>query len=382
MQRIDRTAVAVTAYTHNGGGALHEVEGRALRHGIEVGVLSAFASARGGANKLRRNGGYIAFDSMVASLDTASVGFDERAHEMAMKTAWSGVFVVCVTPFKESGAFDEMATRRLVDLLIDEGADGLIMAGSTGEWFSMSDAERIELFRVAADQNRGRVKLLAGVASLATGTSVSLTQAAKALGLDGVLLLPPPYVLPNDTELMAFFTAVDAVGLPIMLYNNPARTGVNLDAKWLRRLAALPNVVALKESAKDIGQIADSLREVGHELAVFTGIEPYIVPTLQRGGVGVAAMAPNVLGRQAIEFYRAAARGDWAATVRMQGAIDQLYTRMYGAGVNPYVVQKEAMAILGRPGGVPRPPLAPMTEPQRQALKTLLDKIISNQGSV
>ena len=162
---------------------------------------------------------------------------------MAMKTTWSGVFVVCVTPFKEDGAFDEAATRRLVDLLIDEGADGLIMAGSTGEWFSMSDAERIELFRVAADQNRGRVKLLGGVASLATGTSVSLTQAAKALGMDGVLLLPPPYVLPNDTELMAFFTAVDAVGLPIMLYNNPARTGVNLDAKWLRRLAALPHVV-------------------------------------------------------------------------------------------------------------------------------------------
>lgn len=295
---------------------------------------------------------------------------------MAKKIAWAGVFVVSVTPFKKDGAFDEAATRRLVDTLIDEGVDGLIMAGSTGEWFSMSDAERIELFRVATDQIRGRVKVLGGVASLATATSVALTHAAKDLGMDGVLLLPPPYILPNETELMAFFTAVDAVGLPIMLYNNPARTGVNLDAKWLRRLAGLRHVVALKESAKDIGQIADSMREIGEELAVFTGIEPYIVPTLQRGGVGVAAMAPNVLGRQAVDFYRAAARGDWAATVRMQGAIDQLYTRMYSAGVNPYVVQKEAMALLGRPGGVPRPPLAPMTEPQRAELKVLLDKIV------
>lgn len=287
------------------------------------------------------------------------------------------MFVVCVTPFKEGGAFDEEATRKLIDLLIDEGVDGLIMAGSTGEWFSMSDAERVELFRVAADQNRGRVTLLGGVASLATSTSVALTQAAQRLGMDGVLLLPPPYVLPNEAELMAFFSAVDAVGLPIMLYNNPARTGVNLDARWLRRLAGLKYVVALKESAKDIGQIADSLREVGDELAVFTGIEPYIVPTLQRGGVGVAAMAPNVLGRQAVEFYRAAARGDWAATVRMQGAIDQLYTRMYGTGVNPYVVQKEAMALLGRPGGVPRPPLLAMTATQRESLKSLLDTIVS-----
>ncbi|MEO7243340.1 MAG: dihydrodipicolinate synthase family protein [Variovorax sp.] len=297
-------------------------------------------------------------------------------HLMARRVDWSGVFVVCVTPFQKNMAFDEHAMRSLIDTLIAEGVDGLILAGSTGEWFSMSDAERIELFRVAVDQTRGRVKLLAGVASLATATSVALTEAAKQLGMDGVLLLPPPYVLPNEPELMAFFTAVDRVGLPIMLYNNPARTGVNLDAKWLRKLAVLPNVVALKESAKDIGQIADSLREIGEELAVFTGIEPYIVPTLQRGGVGVAAMAPNVLGAQAVEFFRAAARGDWAETMRRQPAIDQLYTRMYGAGINPYVVQKEAMALLGRPGGIPRAPLLPMSDAQRKDLRSLLDRIV------
>lgn len=292
---------------------------------------------------------------------------------MAKKIDWSGVFVVCVTPFKQDGSLDETASRALIDLLIKEGVDGLIFAGSTGEWFSMSDEERIELFRIAADHNKGRVKLLAGVAALATATSVKLAKAAKDLGLDGVLLLPPPYVLPNEAELMAFFTAVDAVGLPIMLYNNPARTGVNLDAKWLRKLTALNNVVALKESAKDIGQIADSLREVGEELAVFTGIEPYIVPTVQRGGVGVVAMAPNVLGSFAVDFFRAAARGDWAETVRRQPVIDQFYTRMYSAGINPYVVQKEAMTLLGRPSGVPRAPLLPMTDTQRASLKTLLD---------
>jgi 4-hydroxy-tetrahydrodipicolinate synthase len=151
---------------------------------------------------------------------------------------------------------------------------------------------------------------------------------------------------------------------------------VNLDAKWLRRLAALPNVVALKESAKDIFQIADSLREIGQERAVVSGMEPYVTPTLQRGGVGVVAMAPNVLGAQAVEFYRAAARGDSAETARRQVAIDQLYTRMYNAGINPYVVQKEAMALLGRPGGVPRPPLLPMNESQRANLRALLDAIV------
>jgi len=295
---------------------------------------------------------------------------------MAKRIDWAGVFVVTVTPFKGGGEFDEQATRKLIDTLISEGADGVVVAGSTGEWFSMSDDERIELFRVTVDQAGGRVKVLGGVASLCTEVTVKLTRAAKQLGMDGVLLLPPPYVLPNADELMAFFTAVDAVGMPIMLYNNPGRTGVNLDAKWLRKLAALPNVVALKESAKDIFQIADSLREIGQDLAVFTGMEPYIVPTLQRGGVGVVAMAPNVLGAQAIEFYRAAARGDSEETSRRQDAIDQLYTRMYNAGLNPYVVQKEAMVMLGRPAGVPRPPLLQLNDRQRDDLRALLDHIV------
>lgn len=295
---------------------------------------------------------------------------------MARRIDWSGVFVVTVTPFKKNGAFDEKATRDLIDTLIGEGVDGLVVAGSTGEWFSMSDEERVELFRVAIDQAKGRVKVLGGVASLCTATTVKLTQAAKTLGMDGVLLLPPPYVLPNADELMAFFTAVDAVGVPIMLYNNPGRTGVNLDAKWLRKLAGLSNVVALKESAKDIFQIADSLREIGEDLAVFTGMEPYVVPTLQRGGVGVVAMAPNVLGAQAVAFYRAAARGDSTEVARRQVAIDQFYTRMYNAGLNPYVVQKEAMSLLGRPGGHPRPPLLPLKDEQRADLQRLLDSLV------
>lgn len=295
---------------------------------------------------------------------------------MAKRIDWSGVFVVTVTPYMENGAFDEQGMRNLIDTLISEGVDGIVVAGSTGEWFSMSDEERVELFRVTVDQARGHVKVLGGVASLDTRTTVKLTKEAKRLDMDGVLLLPPPYVLPNADELMAFFAAVDAVGMPIMLYNNPGRTGINLDARWLRKLAELTNVVALKESTKDIFQLAESLREIGQDLAVFTGMEPYVVPTLQRGGVGVVAMAPNVLGAQAVEFYRAAARGDSAETMRRQEAIDQLYTRMYNAGLSPYVVQKEAMTMLGRPAGVPRPPLLPLNERQRADLRTLLDSIV------
>jgi 4-hydroxy-tetrahydrodipicolinate synthase len=294
---------------------------------------------------------------------------------MARRIDWKGLFVVAVTPFHEDGRFDEATARSLVDTLVADGADGIVLAGSTGEWFSMSDPEKVELFRVAIDQAKGRIKLLAGISAIATPSAVFLAQEAKRLGYDGALVLPPPYILPTERELLAFFAAVDAVGLPLMVYNNPPRTGVNLDARWLRKLMGFKSVVALKESAKDLGQIADTLKHVGGELAVFSGIETYLIPSLQRGGAGVVAMAPNVLGSKAIEFYRAAARGDWERAIALQPAIDELYAQMYSAGVNPYVVQKEAMRMLGRPGGWPRPPLMSMNESERSALRAVLARI-------
>ena len=288
------------------------------------------------------------------------------------RTSWSGVYVVCVTPFTEAGKFDEPQIRQLVDTLVADGVDGIILAGSTGEWFAMSDKERIELFRIAADQNKGRVKLLAGTTAIATPTAVQLTRAAKELGLDGTLILPPPYILPTERELLAYFEALDEVGLPIMIYNNPPRTAVNLDAKLLDRLLRFKNIVALKDSVKDLHQISATLRAHGDELAIFTGLETYIIPSVQRGGVGVVAMAPNVMGSEAVALYHHVAAGRWNEAVALQRKIDLLYDRMYGAGINPYVVLKEGMRLRGRPGGYPRAPLASMTRDERASLAALL----------
>ena len=289
-----------------------------------------------------------------------------------MRTSWSGVYVVCVTPFTEQGTFDEPQVRRLVDVLVADGAEGIVLAGSTGEWFAMSDDERIELFRVAADQNRGRVKLLAGTSAIATPSAVRITAAAKEMKLDGALVLPPPYILPTERELLAYFEALDEVGLPIMLYNNPARTAINLDAKLLEKFLRFKSVVALKDSVKDLAQIGATLRAHGNELAIFTGIETYIVPSVQRGAVGVVAMAPNVLGAEAITLFRHAAAGRWSEASAIQAKIDLLYDWMYGAGINPYVVLKEGMRLRGRPGGHPRAPLLAMTPDERSRFATLL----------
>jgi len=274
---------------------------------------------------------------------------------------WSGTFVVMVTPFAADGALDEAGARRLAETLVAEGAEGLVVAGSTGEWFSLSNAEREHLFAAVAAGVKGRARLIAGISAIGTGDAVALAGAAQALGYDGGMLLPPPYVLPSDRELLAYVEAVDAVGLPLMLYNNPPRTGVNLGAAWLKRLLRFRTVVALKDSVKDIAQTAETMRAVGEEIAVFTGLENYAVPLVQRGAAGVVAMAPNVMGAGAVRLA-ALARAHAAEADAIQARIDLLYHRMYAAGDNPYAVLKACMTRLGRPAGPPRPPILPVAD--------------------
>jgi 4-hydroxy-tetrahydrodipicolinate synthase len=283
--------------------------------------------------------------------------------------------VVTVTPFARNGDVDEGLVRQLVDMFAQEGADGLVVAGSTGEYFSLSDDERVQLFRLVADQNRGRMRLIAGTTEISTRRAVRLTAIARDLGYDGALVLPPPYVLPTVREVVDHFTALDEVGLPLMVYNNPARTGVNLNAEYLGRLIHLERFVALKESTKDLGEAAATLRKFRDEIAIFPGLETYLIPSLLRGAAGVVSMAPNVLGADAISLFRLAADQEFAKAAAVQERIDRLYARMYLGDYSPYVILKEAMGLLERPGGAPRDPLLPMTAADRTDLKGLLAEL-------
>lgn len=285
---------------------------------------------------------------------------------------WSGSYVVMVTPFAEDGALDLPQAAKLVETLIAEGADGIVVAGSTGEFFSMSEAEAEALYRTVVQAAKGRVTVIAGATAIVTAEAQRLAQAARNAGCHGGMLLPPPYVIPTERELITHISAVAEVGLPLMLYNNPARTGVNLDARLLGKLAAIEQVVALKESSRDVAQFAATLRAHRDRLAIFTGFESHVLPSITRGGVGVVAMAPNVMGADAIGLWRAAKAGDLASAARVQERIDLLYAAMYAGHTNPYVVLKEAMRMLGRPGGHPRPPLLPMTVGDRSALAAIL----------
>jgi 4-hydroxy-tetrahydrodipicolinate synthase len=294
---------------------------------------------------------------------------------MARKTEWSGVFAVSVTPFDAEGRIDEPAFRALMDRFAAEGVAGVIVAGSTGEWYTLSNDERVRLFAAARDQLKGRVRLIAGTSAIATADAVALTREAKRLGCDGAMVLAPPYALPNERELLGHFQAVAEVGLPIMVYNNPGRTQVTMTAPLVERLAAMPAVVALKDSSKDLYELARTLRTVGDRLAVFCGLEPYAMAMMGRGAVGTVSMAANILGATAVRFVEHIAAGRLAEARRLEAAIDRLYEAFYTGGHGAYVVIKACMNLVGRQAGLPRRPHLPVDDAGQARLRNILVEI-------
>jgi 4-hydroxy-tetrahydrodipicolinate synthase len=291
------------------------------------------------------------------------------------RTNWHGVFVPMVTPFTKDYKFDEKACRQIIEHLIADGVNGIIVAGSTGEWFTMTNEEKIRLFEVAKDQVKGRVILLGGSSAIATRDAVALTKAGKDIGLDGTLLLPPPYALPNEIEFLTFFETVGAVGLPIMVYNNPPRTSININAALIKKLTAVESIVALKDSVKDLYQMSETIRSVGDTLAIFCGLEPYAISCIERGAVGIVAMTPNVIGRRTADFYNYVVSKRWSEASEIERLIDRLYAVFYAPGNTAYVVIKECMNLIGRPAGWPRPPLLPVQEDKKMELKRLLEEL-------
>jgi 4-hydroxy-tetrahydrodipicolinate synthase len=293
-----------------------------------------------------------------------------------LRTQWKGVFPACVTPFAKDGAFDKDATRKMIDMFIAEGASGLIVAGSTGEWFSLSEQERIDLFAVSKEHAAGRVTVIGGTSAIHTDEAVRLTQAAKKLGLDGVMVLPPPYALPSRREVVNHFVEIGRVGLPIMIYNNPPRTSINIDAGLARDLAKIDTIVALKDSTRDLYQMSETIYAVGDEIAMFAGLEPYIMSNVHRGAVGTVSMMGNVCMPDMVEYFNLCASGRWEEAKGPQKTVDRLYHLLSNLGAPNYVFVKEAMTLLGRPGGgLLRKPYLPIEDAMRAKLKAGLDAI-------
>jgi 4-hydroxy-tetrahydrodipicolinate synthase len=289
------------------------------------------------------------------------------------KSSFRGVFVALVTPMKANGDIDFANLKKQVDAMIAAGIHGLIPLGSTGEFYALTNAERRAVIQTTLAAADGRIPVVAGANASSTREVIAFSREAEVLGCDGVMLAAPYYSLPTPAELFAHFKAVnDAIQIPIMLYNYPGRTGVDMSPEFIKRLAGLNNVRYVKESTGDITRISTLLRTCGERIGVFCGGDGVAFESVALGAIGWVGGVANVAPRQHVELYRLIAeRQDYAAARKLYFKMLPLLSLMEGGGKYTQWV-KAACGLVGRPAGAPRAPLQAATVAELRELKKAL----------
>ena len=287
-----------------------------------------------------------------------------------MKKTFQGSMVAMVTPFRDGGV-DEDKIRELVEFHVKNGTDAIIPCGTTGESPTLSHAEHKRVVEVTIEAAAGRVPVVAGTGSNSTAEAIELTRHAKEAGANGVLMVCPYYNKPTQRGLIAHYTAVaKAVDIPIILYNVPGRTGVNMLPETVATLAEVPNIVAIKEASGSIEQMTEVISLCGDRMTVVSGDDTLTLPLMAVGGTGVISVIANILPKETAEMTRAALNGDWKRAKEIHLRIFPLCKAMFYE-TNPISV-KTAMQLLGRLNGELRLPLAPMADANRDRLAKAL----------
>ncbi len=282
-----------------------------------------------------------------------------------------GSMVALVTPMDAEGRVDEPTLARLVEWHIEQGTDGLVPCGTTGESATLTHAEHSRVIRVVVEAAAGRVPVIAGTGSNATGEAIELTRQAKEAGVDGALLITPYYNKPTQDGLVAHFTAVaEAVDIPQVLYNVPGRTSVNMLPETVARIAPLGNVVAIKEATGSIQVSGDIINRCGDQIAVISGDDFSNIGLLAMGAVGAISVTANIIPGPMGAMFAAWERGDCAEALRLHYDMLPLHTAMFTT-TSPIPV-KTATAMMGLTGPVMRMPLTPMGDDPASELRDLL----------
>ena len=286
------------------------------------------------------------------------------------QTIFKGAATAIITPMKK-GEVDFDALRRLVDFQIENGIDALVAAGTTGESSTLTDEEHVEVIKTVVERAAGRVPVIAGTGSNDAAYAIKLSQDACRLGADALLLVTPYYNKATQAGLITMYKEIAAnVDRPIVLYNVPSRTGVNIEPQTYAALADVPNIVAIKEANGNISKIVETMSLVSGKLDLYSGNDDQIVPLMSLGGVGVISVLSNILPRETSAMCHAFLRGDVKAAAAAQFKYHKLIDALF-CEVNPIPV-KAAMTRLGFGDGSIRLPLTPMTEANENKLVALM----------
>ncbi len=292
-----------------------------------------------------------------------------------MASGFRGVFPAMLTPMTPDENIDFVKLEALVEYLIGAGVHGLIPLGSTGEFYALRPTERIDVLRAVIHAAAGRVPVVAGVNAGATREVVYYSQTAEKYGAAGVLVAPPYYSLPRPDELLEHFRLVDrAIGIPIMLYNFPARTGVDMKPELIERLAELKNVGSIKDATGETARTSEIIRRCGDRLQVFCGCDVLVMESFVLGAVGWVAGIANLCAAEHVRLYELLHRQDYAAAREFFFRLEPLLSLLDFSGKFTQLV-KAGTGLVGRDAGPPRRPLLPPTEDEIEPLRAALAAI-------
>jgi len=285
-----------------------------------------------------------------------------------------GIIPAMVTPLDGNEEIDEAGVREIINYLIESGVHGIFVCGSQGESCSLSDDEKRRIIEIAVDEVNGRVPVYAGTGAVTTKETIKLSRYAVDVGADAVTIVTPYFIRPSQDELYMHYKRIaESVDGPILIYNNPGRTNVNLEAETVKKLAEIDNIVGIKDSSGDLTLTAQYIMECPAEFAVLAGRDSLILATLLYGGRGAVAATANVAPRLVVGIYESFTRGDIEKARELQFKLLPLRFA-FNLGTFPVVV-KEAMSLLGRPAGPARSPVSSLPEERKTKLKLLLEEL-------
>lgn len=276
-----------------------------------------------------------------------------------------------VTPFNDQNQVDYEKTERLIDHLLETGSEGIVVSGTTGESPTLSQKEKLDLFKHVVSYAKGKCHIIAGTGSNNTQASVEFTKEAQSLGVDGIMLVAPYYSRPSQEGLYAHFHAIaSATELPVMLYNVPGRSAVNMTAETTLRLAQLPNVVCMKEASGNLSQIAAIIEHAPEGFEVYSGDDSLTLPVMSIGGVGIVSVASHIAGRQMKEMVNAFFDGNLKEAASLHRKLMPIFEGLF-AYPSPGPT-KEALNQLGIDVGGVRLPLVELNEEEKAFVQSLL----------
>jgi len=289
-----------------------------------------------------------------------------------MSEHFGELLTAMVTPFDENLEVNLAKVKEVANYLVENGSDGLVVLGTTGEVPVLNKEEKISVLKTVKNEVGDKAKIVAGTGSYSTNASIEMTEKAEKIGVDGIMLVGPYYNKPPQEGLYKHFSLIaEKTSLPVMIYNVPGRTSRNIEPETIKKLSKVDNIIAVKEASGDIAQISKISRMVNDDFYIYSGDDKLTLPVLSVGGQGVVSVASHLAGNRIKEMIKSYKNGDIEKASALNNELEPLFSGIF-INTNPIPV-KAALNMKGLEVGSLRPPLMELEDSKKEVLKGILN---------